>query len=144
MKWNGTVSHSPKTSIAARFAIANATHATSIQCMRSGHSRRSSRIDSIPLAAYGRDGLRPELCAQPANIDVHHVGSGIEVVPPHRGEQAFLGYGPPGPLHQFLQEQELTVRERDGPGADIGPAPHEVQCDSTRGEDGRAGPVHST
>ena len=56
MKWNGTVSHSPNTSMATRLRQANAPHATSIQYLRNGHSD-PSRIDAIPPPANRLDQL---------------------------------------------------------------------------------------
>src|SRR5262252_2818924 len=95
MKWNGTVSQLGMTSIATRFAIEKTTHATKIHRSRFGHRPRSS-IETVPHAAHRRDRLGAELGTQPPHVDVHHVGTRIEVIAPDRREQPLLGHGPPG------------------------------------------------
>src|SRR6266498_1535863 len=124
MKWKGTVSHSPKTSMATRLRQANAPHATSIQYLRNGHCH-PSRIDAIPSPANRLDQLRSKLGPETPNVYVHNVGPGIEMVAPDRVEQAFLRDRPPRLLHELLKEQELPFGERHRAGPGLGlPADH--------------------
>src|SRR4249920_531054 len=93
MKWNGTVSHSGTRSMAARFARVNSPHATSIDRTPLGPSGRSRRIDAIPHSSIGQDRRGAELGPKPADVHVDHVGPRVEVVAPHRRQQAFLRHG---------------------------------------------------
>src|ERR687885_2714704 len=116
MKWNGTVSQVGPTHIAPRFATANPAQATSSHGTRcSGHSQRlaasSAIIDPVPLATNRSDHFRAELGPQPGDVDVDHVGAGVEVVPPDRGEQPLLRNGLAGVSHQLAQQKELALGE---------------------------------
>src|SRR5467141_2906816 len=102
MKWNGTVSHSAKTSIATRFRTVKAPHATSSQTPPGSSRRsRSSGPDTVPLAADGGDRLRAELRSKAAHVDVDDVGPGIEAVAPDVREEAFLRNRLPRVLHEL-------------------------------------------
>src|SRR6266511_3259530 len=120
MKWNGTVSQVGTSHIPPRLATAKPTQATSSQpnC-RNGQSRRlrtpSATIDLVPLAAHRPDRLRAELRPQPSHVDVDHVGAGVEVVLPDRGEQPLLGDGLARMLHQLAEQQELAFGQRHRP-----------------------------
>src|SRR6266550_7718311 len=104
MKWKGTVSHSGQSAMAARLATAKAPQATSTTGgSRSGHSTRSTHRKLVPPSAYGRDGLVAKLRPQSAHVDVDHVGSGLEVVPPHRGEQSLFRQHDTRAAHQLPQ-----------------------------------------
>src|SRR5271154_1106435 len=46
----------------------------------------------VPLTAHRLDQAEAQLGPQPADADVHHVGTGIEIVAPHAGQQLPLGY----------------------------------------------------
>src|SRR6266849_4346067 len=112
MKWKGTVSQLPNTSMAPRLARAKTTQAMSTQWTRNGHFPCSRGIDAVPLPANGCDGHSSELRAEPPDVHVHDVRSRIEVVPPHGGQQLLLGYRSPGVAHELLQEQELSLGQR--------------------------------
>src|SRR2546423_5882922 len=109
MKWKGTVSQSGMTSIATRFAIANATQAPSTHVKRCVGHCRSGAIDAVPLPPDRLDDVDPELRPQPSDVDVDHVRAGIEVVPPDVRQEPFLRDRLAGLLNQFLQEQELPL-----------------------------------
>src|SRR6476646_5136225 len=80
MKWNGIVSQLGQTSIAARFAAANANQQAST------HLRRSQPIAAMPHRLDRS--LRAELPAQPPHAHVDDVGARIEVVSPDVRQQA--------------------------------------------------------
>src|SRR6266496_3558650 len=106
MKWNGTVSQVGRSAIATRFATANPTQARSIHSRySSGQAQRSARIDAVPLAPDRADGVGAELGPQPADVHVDHVGARVEVVVPHRRQQALLGDGLAGLTHQLGSEE---------------------------------------
>src|SRR5512133_3716986 len=119
MKWNGTVSHVGMSAMTARLARANATHAMSTQLSPFGHSNRSRRIDAISLSPDGPDELGSELGPEPSHVDVHHVRPGIELIPPYGGEQALLRDGASGVSKELLEQQELSIGQRNGPRAHV-------------------------
>src|SRR5436190_16681670 len=138
MKWNGTVSHVANRSMATRFTAANTAHAASSQFTRfSGHSTRSGRIQAVPLAPDRLDHVRAELAAQTSDVDVDHVRTGVEVVAPHRREQAFLGHRLAGAAHQLLEQQELPLGQRDPPRPGVGLPPDQVERQAPGGDPGR-------
>src|SRR5215471_5634525 len=61
----------------------------------------------VALTTHRLDQFEAELGAQPAHADVHDVGAGVEVVPPHGGEQLALAHRLARVLHQLPQQQEL-------------------------------------
>src|SRR5205085_7936531 len=97
--------------IAARFAIANATHANSRRKAptrrrrprgRAGFARASVGLRSsnpIPRVPDGLDRLSAELLPQPADADVDDVRARVEVVAPDLGEQALPAQGLDGAEH---------------------------------------------
>src|SRR6476620_2632725 len=113
MKWNGTVSHAGRMRRAATSATENSTQATSIHRARFGHSSASGRIEPISHPTDRGDRVRTELRAEAANVDVDHVGPRVEVVTPDRRQQPLLRHGASCAPHQSLEEQELSVGERD-------------------------------
>src|SRR5512132_258295 len=127
MKWNGTVSHEEMMSIAARLASENSTQATSIHRSRFGHSSVSGRIEPVSHPTDRGDRVWTELRAEAANVDIDHVRSGVEVVTPDRREQPFLRHRASCMPHQLLEEQELSVGERDRPATVIDLAPDQVE-----------------
>ena len=102
MKWNGTVSHGPNTSMATKLKQAKAPQAISIQCVRNSDRNRSRAIDPVSLSPDRLDEVRSQLRPKPSNVHVHDVGAGVEVVSPHRIEQALLRHGLSRVLHELL------------------------------------------
>src|SRR6266487_6841724 len=88
-------------------------------------------IDLVTLSPHGPDRLSAELGAQPADVDVDHVGSWVEVVLPYRGEQPLLGDGRAGVPHQLAQQQELALGEGDRPVAAVGLPAHQVEAQAS-------------
>src|SRR5438132_10213242 len=112
MKWKGTVSHSAKTNMAARFKRAKMPQAASIQRKpRFGQGQRSGRVNPVSLAANRLDGLPANFGAEPADIDVDHIRSGIEPIAPDGLEQALLADGVARAGHQLAQQEELPLRQ---------------------------------
>src|SRR2546425_354262 len=110
MKWNGTVSHVGMSCIANRFATAKTPQATSSQWIAGATPwRRSGGVEAIALTPDGDDRVRAQLLAQPRHVDVDHVGAGVELVAPDRGQQVLLGHGPARVLDQLPQQQELAL-----------------------------------
>src|SRR2546430_6965992 len=106
MKWNGIVSQLGQSSIAARFAAANANHPTST---RPKSLRGGGRAPAMP---NGLDGcLRAELLPQSPDAHVDHVGARVEVVPPDVREQALARHHLALVEDEVVQEPELAVRE---------------------------------
>src|SRR5581483_3201115 len=137
MKWNGTVSHSGSRYIAARFATPNAAHATSTQYRRHGHRTRS-RSEPVPNSAFGHDHVRPELGAKSPHVHVHDVRAGVEVIPPHRGQEPFLGDGRARVAQVLLEQEELPLGERNGPAPGIDLATQEIEDEPARADRRRA------
>src|SRR5215212_1070398 len=105
MKWNGIVSHRSQPTIASRFAIANATQASSTALCRS---------EPIPGMANRFDRrVWTELLAEPANADVDDIRVRIEVIAPDLGEQSLAADHLAGAFEQAVKEPELAVREID-------------------------------
>src|SRR5438105_13641223 len=91
MKWKGTVSHSPKTSIPTRFRTVKTPQATSSQApLGTSRRTRSSGRDAISFATDGDDRFGAQLGSQPAHVDIDDVGARIEVVAPDAGQQSVL------------------------------------------------------
>src|SRR6267378_4337653 len=141
MKWKGTVSHSAKTTIAARFRRAKMPQATSIQRKpRFGQGQRSGRVNPVSLAANRLDGLTADLGAEPADVDVDHIGSGIEAIAPDGLEQPLLAHGVARTGHQLAQEQELPLRQQHPPGLGLDLVSDQVEGQRT----GRQACAHRT
>src|SRR5690242_13986317 len=104
MKWNGIVSQFGQSSIATRFAPANANHAISIALCC------SEPITAMPHRFDRR--LRAELLSQPPDADLDDVGARIEVIAPHVREQSFPAHHLALVQDQVMQEPELAIRER--------------------------------
>src|SRR5579875_3971866 len=111
MKWKGTVSQSGTIRVATRLQAANTPQPTSSHAApgRSGHLRDSDGIDAVPLPSHRDDGAGTQLVTQSPDVDVDHVGAGIEAVAPDGGQQVLLGHRLAGALHQLPQEQELPL-----------------------------------
>src|SRR5512132_164273 len=141
MKWNGTVSQVGSSHIAIRLANAKPTQAMSSHAnRRRGHSEdavASSAIDPIPHAAHGPDQLRPELGPQSADVDVDHIGPGVEVVPPDRREQLLLGDRLASVPHQLAEHEKFALGKRDRAAAAVGLAIDHVELEASDRELGR-------
>src|SRR5438034_7524539 len=101
MKWKGIVSQLGQSSIAARFARANASHASSTYLAR-----------SQPIAAMPNRldrSLRAEFAAQPPHAHFDDVRVRVEVVSPHVREQALAADDLALVLDEVMQEPELAV-----------------------------------
>src|SRR5436190_3713898 len=104
MKWKGIVSQVGQSSIATRFAAANANHANSTA------PKRLSRGESVPAMPHGLDrGFRAELLPEPPDADVDHVRPRIEMVAPHIREEALAGHDLALVENEVVQEAELPV-----------------------------------
>src|SRR5438094_650651 len=104
MKWNGTVSHVSQTTIATRFATANANHASSTCLPRK----------AVPDRAHGLDRrVRPELLAHAAHAHLDDVGARIELVSPDLGEQPLAADDLARAFGEKEQQPELPVRQVD-------------------------------
>src|SRR5881275_504791 len=127
MKWNGIVSQYSQWIIPARFATANANHAS---------STRLRRRNSVTGMADGLDGGGgPELLAQAPDADVYDVRAGVEVVSPDLREQALAAHHLAGALEQVMEEPELAVREIDDVLPDAGLPAGNVQRESSDSHD---------
>src|SRR5947208_1087043 len=98
------VSQLSHSSIASRFATANAPHA---------RSTRSGRGNTISDVTNGLDRGRAELLPQPADADVDDVGARIEVVAPDSLEQLLPADDLVRVTGEMVQEPELAVGQRD-------------------------------
>src|SRR2546423_11094964 len=103
MKWNGTVSHDCHTPIAARFATANAAHAS---------SRPLGLRKAISSVADGVDRrVRPQLLPQPADADLDDVRARVEVVAPDLREETLPADDLARVEREVVQEAELPIGE---------------------------------
>src|SRR5712691_2681661 len=125
MKWKGTVSQVGTSCIATRLAAAKTPHATLSHSPRPP-GRRSGRVEAIALSSHGDDRLRAELLPQAGHVDVDHVRARVELVAPDRRQEVLLGDGLSRVADQLPQQQELALRERDGPGAVVDLPAHQV------------------
>src|SRR3954451_4548837 len=90
--------------MAARFRPANAAHASS-SCL--------SRADPVAGMTHRFDsGIRADLAPQPAHTYVDDIRAWVEVVAPHRGEDALAADHLTRVLDQVAQHPELAVRQR--------------------------------
>src|ERR1700712_1456960 len=64
-------------------------------------------LQPVAHSSYRLDVFRAELRAQVSHVDIHDVGSGVEVVPPHPAEQLFAAENAIRVSHQFFGEREL-------------------------------------
>src|SRR6266498_2765550 len=106
MKWKGTVAHWLKIRMPHAFTPTKIHHPTSMRWCRKPRASRSPHsggleINAIADAPYRRDDIRPELLPQSSDVDVHNVCLRVEVVAPHRRQQARFGHTRPGVLHQL-------------------------------------------
>src|SRR6266511_3193182 len=105
MKWNGIVSHRSHVIIAARFATANAPHASSTDLRRK----------PVPGRSHGFDrGVRPELLAHAPHAHVDDIRARIEVVSPHLGEKPLAAHDLTRALGEIQEEAKLAMRQIDG------------------------------
>src|ERR1039458_3797067 len=63
----------------------------------------SLRGELVSLTTNRLDQVETEFRAEAADADIDHVGAGIEVIPPHRGEQLPFGHRLPYVLHELTQ-----------------------------------------
>src|SRR2546423_15416251 len=88
-------------------------HATSIHKKRRvGQTRPSARVNPVALPPNCLDRLSTDLGAQSPDVDVDHVGPGIETVTPHRSKNPLLADRLAGAGHQLAQQKELAFREQ--------------------------------
>src|SRR5258705_2514427 len=120
MKWNGIVSQPAHRAIAARFAPANASHATS-----TGLGRRNP----VPRVAHGLDGAGAELLPQAADADVDDVRTRVEVVAPDSLEQLLTAHDLPGVANKVVEKAELTIRQIRDMAVDLCAAPGNVELE---------------
>src|ERR1700675_3918480 len=93
-----------------RLATAKIAQAMSTQSSpRAGHGQRSISLNSIPLTPYGLDRVAAYLGTQPADVDVDHVGAGIEMGAPDGGQDSLLANGFAGARNQLPQKQKFTL-----------------------------------
>ena len=69
----------------------------------SGSMLPASRRELVSLTTHRLDQAEAELGAEPPDADVHDVGAGIEVVPPHGREQLPLGHRLAHMFHQLAE-----------------------------------------
>src|SRR6266508_1716961 len=105
--------------MARRLTAAKAAHPTSTQCLRSHVA--------IADIAHRLDQAGTELRPQPADVDVDHVGTGVEGVAPDVGEQLIAATDVASLAHQVAQQQELAVRQDHRLVLELGHAPGGVQ-----------------
>src|SRR3569623_3378389 len=121
MKWNGTVAHARSTKIPQALAATKHHHRMSTRywrhttAVRRGTPTVTSESDAIPDSAHGGHRCRPELLADPPDVDVDHVGLRIEVVAPHLREQPPLGHALAGVVHELPQQCRLPTCQQHRP-----------------------------
>src|SRR5438046_1518847 len=120
MKWNGIVSQLSHSSMASRFATANAPHA---------RSTRLGRGNAISDVTDGTDRRRAELLPQPADADVDDLGARGEVVAPDRLEHLLSTDDLIRVTGEMVQDPELMVGQRDGLVAHARPATRHVELE---------------
>src|SRR5919201_4813665 len=105
----------------ARLAAANAPQPSSTQYLRSVEAIAdiADRLDQV---------VNAELDAEPADVDVDHVGARVERVAPDVGEQVDALADVAGMAHQVLQQQELALGEHRGPPPAVGHPSGQVQA----------------
>src|SRR2546421_5578308 len=119
MKWNGIVSQGSQIAIAARFATANAPHAS---------SRRLGLGKAVPGMADGLDRrFRAELLAQAADADLDDVRARVEVVAPDLGEKTLAAHDLARVEGEVVEEPELTVGEIGRPVLERRAPPRKVE-----------------
>ena len=113
MKWNGTVSHSGTSAIAARFASENSDPRDVDPAIPVGPLERvQSASMRYPTPRSVTIAVGAELRPQPTDVHVDDVRSRIEVVAPHRRQQPLLRDRAARVAHQLAQQQELAIRQR--------------------------------
>src|SRR5207302_1083630 len=127
MKWKGMVSQLGHSSIAARFAAANANHASSTELRRSESiTAMSHRLDGSVLA---------ELLPEPPDADLDDVRARIEVVAPDVREQPLPAHDLALVEHQVVEEPELAVGERGDHVAELRLTARDVEREQPRAHD---------
>ena len=76
------------------------------------------------------DHVLTELAPEVADIDVDHVGSGVEVVTPHVGEQQTARQHLVRVAQESLQEGELASGQLDNAPIDGGPPRAQIEGDA--------------
>jgi len=128
MKWKGTVSQRPQTTIATRLTRAKPTHPASTQGKPwRGQFRRSADRDAMTLSPQHLDRALSKLGAQPPDVDVNHVGAGIEAISPDPFQQQLVAQRLTATSHQLPKQQELPLRQRHRAGARVGAPGHQVE-----------------
>src|SRR2546423_708466 len=130
MKWKGMVSQLGHSSIAARFAPANANHASSTEL------RRSESITAMPHRLDGS--VLAELLPEPPDADLDDVRTRIEVVAPDVREQPLPAHDLAFVAHQVVEEPELAVGERGDHVAELRLTARDVEREHPRAH-GRPG-----
>jgi hypothetical protein len=100
-----------------------------------GTDRRSAR-EPVAHAADRLDHVPAELAAQVANVNVDHVGLGIEVVPPHVRQQLLAGQDLVGVAQERLGQRELPAGQLDRAAGHGGSPGAQVQGHVARSQQG--------
>src|SRR5438552_7654494 len=130
------VSQLGHSSIAARFAAANANHASSTEL------RRSESITAMPHRLDGS--VLAELLPEPPDADLDDVRARIEVVAPDVREQPFPAHDLAFVEHQVVEEPELAVRELRDEVSEAGLPAREVERERPRPDNASVLPVRAT
>src|SRR5215471_19332342 len=67
----------------------------------------------VPGTSHRLDQVESELRAQPPDAHVDHVGAGVEVVAPDRGQQLVLRHRVARVPHKLAEQEELQAGEGD-------------------------------
>src|SRR3954453_17444125 len=143
MKWNGTVSHSPASGIAAKLIAAKAAQLSSTQYLRS--------VEAVTDIPDRLDHALAQLRAQPTNAHLDSVRARVEGVAPDLVEQLLARADLVAVPDEGVEQQELASRKRHHPVTDVGRTLPEVEHEPARPEEaiavGRAlpdAPTHAS
>src|SRR6266540_2524835 len=143
MKWKGTVAHSENARIPATLTNTKRHQRISIQYRRANAAARRVaitrlvKVHPITRPAYGDDGVRNKLCAQPPHVHVDDVGSGREAVAPHGRQEALLGDCVASVSHELGQQHRFPASQRNRSRSGIRLLPDRVQHQPARRERAR-------
>src|ERR1700730_9913616 len=120
----------------AKIAQAMSTHSSP----RSGHGQRSASVNPIALAPYRFYPLAADLGAQTADVNVDHVGAGVEVVTPDGGEDPLFGDRLSRIRHQFAQQEKLPLGQLHASEFTVRVPADQVEGEAADDESGRVRP----
>src|SRR5215472_2455001 len=130
MRWRNTASHLGTSNIATRLSAAKTPQVSSCHgTTRPAGRTWSGGVEPITLAPHSDDRVGAELLPQPRDVDVDHVGPGVEPVAPDLRQQVLLGDRAAGVTRQLPQQQELPLRQRHELRADPHLPAHEVHAE---------------